>query len=224
MSSLKQKNRRAAVLIILMCVVIGLFAVYRVMTGQHKTPLFATTQATTINGSILKEPQFLPDFSLTQGNGKPFTRRYLDSKWTLLFFGFSNCPYVCPTTLAELNKTVAAVSTKLPKSLVPQVVMVSVDPERDTTARMKSYVSSFNPHFIGVRAPKKETAAFASAMHVSYAKITAGESKHYTMTHTASIMVIGPGGRLRAYLSYPHTAEQMTKDYMTLMHVFQQAN
>jgi len=222
MTQMKAKNRRAAVLIILICAVIGLFAVYRVMTGQHKTTLFASTQATKIKGSILKEPQFIPDFSFTQGNGKPFTRRYLDSKWTLLFFGFSNCPYVCPTTLAELNKTVTTLSKRLPKALVPQVVMVSVDPERDTAARMKSYVSSFNPAFIGIRAPKKETAEFAQAMHVSYAKITAGKSKHYTVTHTASIMVIGPGGRLRAYLSYPHRSLQMTKDYITLMHVFQQ--
>ncbi len=226
-STAKTRNRRAAWMILLVCLLIGSIAVYKVLTGRHQPAMmFASSQHADINGSILRKPQFIPGFELIQGNGKPFTRRQLNSRWTLLFFGFADCPYVCPTTLAELNKTMTSLSEQLPKHLLPHVVMVSVDPKRDTPKRMKSYVESFNKSFVGVTGSMQKILDLSRSLHISFAKIESGDGNqnHYTVTHTATIMVVGPAGRIRAYLSYPHHAQEMTKDYLTLMHVFHQVS
>lgn len=168
-----------------------------------------------IDGVFLAQTRAINDFHLTASNGKPFTKENLNGHWTMMFFGFTNCGMVCPTTMAALNDMYKQLEKDLPANQLPQVVMVSVDPDRDSLARMKSYVTSFNPNFIGTRADIGETVALEKQLHIAAAKMQVdGQGKNqYTINHSAEILLFNPKGQLQAYLSYPHQADQMVKDY-----------
>lgn len=172
-----------------------------------------------IDGVLLTESKDIHDFNLTDHHGNAFTKANLNGHWTMLFFGFTNCGYVCPTTLSALNKMYKDLEGDLKSDQLPQVVLVSVDPERDSVSRMNEYISAFNSNFIGVRGSQGETDAFAHQLHISAVKMQSeGEGNdHYMINHSAEILLINPQGQVQAYLSYPHKAEQMVKDYKTIL-------
>lgn len=172
-----------------------------------------------IDGVVLPQTQVINDFKLMDNQGKPFTKENLKGHWTMMFFGFTNCGMVCPTTMAALNQMYKSLQTELPDSKLPQVVMISVDPDRDTIERMNEYVMTFNPHFIGARAEIEETVALEKQLHIAAAKIEAdGEGKnHYTINHTADILLFNPDAQLQAFMSFPHKADQMAKDYKLIL-------
>ena len=182
-----------------------------------------------IKGTILSKPLSLPKVALQRYGHDAFTNDDFKDHWTLLFFGFTNCPKVCPTTMAQLNAMIESLQQKVTAEHMPQVIMVSVDPARDTAKRMHSYVTSFNPNFIGLRTDEAAISNLALAMNVSYAKVDMKgmnhdhmHMDHYTMTHTATISVIGPAGQVRAYLSYPHHGQEMANDYLSILGFYHQ--
>ncbi len=167
-------------------------------------------------GVYLSQPRTdIINFTLTDNHGKPFTRDNLKGHWTMMFFGFTNCGMVCPTTLAALRDMYHTLQKKLPADQLPQVVMVSVDPARDSVARMNDYVNSFDSHFIGARADITETVKLEKNLHIAAAKIES--NGHYTINHSAEILLFNPLGQLQAFLSYPHHAPQMVKDYQDIL-------
>lgn len=172
-----------------------------------------------IDGVILPAAQSINNFKLTDNTGKPFNKESLMDHWTFMFFGFTNCGMVCPTTMSELNKMYLLMQKKLPTNQLPQIVMVSVDPDVDTVVRMNGYVKAFNPNFIGARANINETVKLEKQLHIAAAKIETdqGGQHHYTINHTADILVFNPQGELYAFLSYPHQSEQMVKDYKLII-------
>ncbi|MCC2667067.1 MAG: Electron transport protein SCO1/SenC [Gammaproteobacteria bacterium] len=172
-----------------------------------------------IEGVYLPKAVEIKKFALTDHHGKLFNNENLKNHWTLLFFGFTNCGFVCPTTLAELNKMYHLLKNQLPPNLMPQIVFISVDPERDTVKRMNEYVTAFNPKFIGLRGNESETAQLESDLHILAAKTQVNQPgrNNYTIDHTAEILLINPKGQLQAYMSYPHKAEQMAKDYKLMV-------
>lgn len=172
-----------------------------------------------INGAFLHPPKEVNDFSLTDNNGKPFTKKSLLGHYTLMMFGFTNCGMVCPTSMLELNKMYQILQKKLPPSQLPLVVLVSVDPDRDSTAKMNSYVHTFNPHFVGVRADIKETVSLEEQLHIVAAKIISkeGDQTRYTINHTADILVFNQDGKLQAYFAYPHKAKQLAEEYSLIV-------
>ena len=121
--------------------------------------------------------------------------------------------------MAALNQMYQALQRELPDNKLPQVVLVSVDPERDTVEKMNEYVTAYNSHFIGVRAEIAETIALEKQLHIAVAKMQAdGQGKnHYMINHSAEIMLFNPDAKLQAYLSYPHQAAQMIKDYKLIL-------
>ncbi len=179
------------------------------------------TKPVAINGVVLPQATPIKPFALTDNQGKPFTEANLNGHWTLLFFGFTNCGMVCPTTLSELSDMYKRLEKELPADQLPQVVLISVDPERDNVARMNEYVHAFNPHFIGARAEIAETVALENQMHIAAAKIEAdGKGKnHYTINHSAEILLVNPKGQLLAYFSYPHKGPEMASDYKAILAV-----
>ncbi|EKD91698.1 MAG: SCO1/SenC family protein [uncultured bacterium] len=208
------KNTRLSLILLffIALIVAGTFF-YKIQhpaTGASKD--FALHQSVKIDGTVLNKPRDISAFILTTGNNQPFTNQNLKQHWTLMFFGFTNCPYACPVTLAALNKTVIALRAQLPSHLVPQVVMVSVDPERDTAAKMKQYTSVFNKNFIGARANPIMTKQLADQLDVVYSKQVEPNGS-YTVNHSAEVMLIDPNGKLRAFFAYPHTATVMAHDY-----------
>ena len=171
-----------------------------------------------IDGLYLTTPKEMINFELTDNQGKTFTKANLNGHWTMMFFGFTNCGMVCPVTMAELNGMYKILQQKLPDNQLPEVVMVSVDPERDTVERMDEFVNAFNPHFIGARAEMPQIATLETALHLAAVKMQVGEKKEqYTINHSAEIMVFNPQGQLQAFLSYPHKAQRMAEDYQAML-------
>lgn len=189
---------------------------------QHKTGVQNADQmadSLNIDGTVLPTPRVIHAFDLTDNHGKPFNNANLKNHWTLMFFGFTNCGYVCPTTLSELNRMYNNLKSQLPANLIPQVVMVSVDPERDTVARINDYMKSFNAAFIGTRTDLAHTTALANQMSVVFSKVNMPNGD-YTINHSAEIMLLDPQGNIRAFFSYPHKADQMVRDYAAIVHAY----
>ncbi|EKD72602.1 MAG: hypothetical protein ACD_45C00630G0008 [uncultured bacterium] len=179
----------------------------------------AKTHDVKIDGTYLNEAKNVNQFELSATTGKIFNQENLQGHWTLMFFGFTNCGMVCPTTMAALSGMYKMLQKELPEDKLPQVVMVSVDPSRDSLTRMKEYVTAFDPHFMGARADIAKTVALEKQFYIVAAKIQAdGQNKNqYTMNHSAEILLFNPAGRLQAYLDYPPSKEQLAKDYQLIV-------
>ena len=217
--STKQKlsHTKLLLLLVILMAAIATFGLY--FSGSKHKHGISLPENIHIDGTFLKTPQTVADFQLTDDDGKPFTHKQLMGHWTMLFFGFSNCGYVCPTTLAALNGMYHELSEKIDPKKMPQIVMVSVDPKRDTVARMHQYVKTFNPNFIGTRADESKLAALKKSLHIVAVKAQSKDKNpdHYTITHSADVMLLDPNGDIVAYFSFPHTPDQMAKDYQTIL-------
>lgn len=133
-------------------------------------------------------------FTLTDGDGKPFTQASLVGHWTFLFLGYTYCPDICPTTLAEMRSAYPELKKIAPSS---QVLFVSADPKRDDSARLKNYTAFFQPEFKAATAPHRNLFPFIRNLGLVYSIVEHGD-KGYLIDHSASIVLIGPAGKLMA--------------------------
>lgn len=165
------------------------------------------------NATIFTQPRTVVPFKLQTDNGNSFSNENLKGHWSLLFYGFTNCAMICPTTMTELNK-MYQILAKDKQQVLPQVVFISVDPERDTIKRLHNYVHSFNPHFIGVTGDEKELATLAKHMGAMYMKVRdKKDPTHYYIDHSAFIILVNPKGQMVGILSSPHEAENMANNF-----------
>ena len=104
-----------------------------------------------LNATVFSTPRTVNQFSLLDQNGKPFTEANLQGQWSFVFFGYTNCPDVCPSTLTMLNLTLKAITNQSAEIPLPRVMMVSVDPERDTVEQLGKYMPYFNKNFIPIK-------------------------------------------------------------------------
>src|SRR5207244_10925805 len=138
------------------------------------------------------------DFRLTDHTGKPRTVADFRGKVVVMFFGYTQCPDFCPTTLSELAATMQKLG---PEADHVQVLFVTIDPERDTQELLSRYVPAFNPSFVGLYGDASATADVAKEFKVLYQK-QPGPPGSYTMDHSAGTFIFDPQGRLRVYVSY----------------------
>ena len=158
-------------------------------------------------------------FALSKNNNEPATEALFNDNWSLLFFGFTNCPDVCPITLNELNGVVNELSQSNEQNIpVPQVVFVTVDPVRDTIEKMTEYVQYFNSDFIGVSGDLGVITSLTSQLGI-VASYTASQSDptQYSVDHTASLLLIDPQRRVRAKFNPPHTVTGVLDDYRKVL-------
>jgi protein SCO1 len=168
------------------------------------------------SGTILAPARPLADFSLIDNRGRSFGAANLRGHWSLMFFGYTDCPDYCPTTLtmlAALEKQLRAAKTVAP----PQVIFVSVDAKRDTPAQLNRFVPNFDPEFIGLTAasqPAIETLArkWGVAVNIQYAA-----NGNYIVDHSTAIFVIDPAGNLAAILTGPFTVEVLQSDFRRIV-------
>jgi protein SCO1 len=151
--------------------------------------LFAGNQGTQISASAIGGP-----FSLIDQNGKPLTDQDMKGKPFLVFFGYTHCPDICPATLFDVSEVLRAMGQDADKS---GALFITVDPERDTPAAMKDYLSSFDPHLIGATGDAKQVEAAEKTYRV-YAKKVPGEKGDYSMDHTALVYLMDKQGRFVA--------------------------
>src|SRR5215831_17050543 len=152
-------------------------------------------------GTRLQTAQPLPEFLLTDQDGRAFGKAQLRGHWSFIFFGFTNCGDVCPTTLALLAATSKSLSD-LPIAEHPQVVFISVDAKRDRPEVVKSYVRSFSPDFVGVSGEQSKIDTFTKTLGVPSA-IRPLENGTYAVDHSAAIFAINPNGELTAVFTPP---------------------
>ena len=158
--------------------------------------------------------EFGREFTLKDFNGKPRTLAEFKGKVVAVFFGFTQCPDVCPTTLA----TMKAVKDKLgADGDRVQVVFVSVDPERDTPELLSKYVTAFDPAFIGLTDTPDAVAQTAKAFKVFYQKVPGKTPDTYTVDHTASTYLYDPQGRLRLFVRHGQSADAIAQDIRALL-------
>ncbi|MGX9719707.1 SCO family protein [Stenotrophomonas acidaminiphila] len=172
-------------------------------------------------GSIIfyPTPRPLPDFSLSQSDGTRLIPGELRGHWTLVFLGFTSCPDVCPTTLSEL-----ALAQKqwesIPESLRPRVVFVSVDPERDTPARLGEYAHAFHKDTLAATADVPSLERFATPLGLVFQKAPGKNFDRnpddYSMDHSASIAVLDPEGRLAGLMRPPFDPKLIASDLTKL--------
>jgi len=148
---------------------------------------------------LYETPRNLPEFNLIDHNGEPFTLENLKGQWSLVFFGFTSCPDVCPTTMALLDK----VKQRFANHPI-QYVMVTVDPERDTQERLKNYLNFYNPEFVGVTGAEKMIRAVALTMNISFAKVPLDDNGNYSMDHGTYLVLVNPEGQYHAFMKAPH--------------------
>ncbi len=163
---------------------------------------------------VLPEPRAIADFALIDQNEQPFSLEHLRGKWSLLFFGFTHCPDICPSTLFDLQ----TIHNRLEQDLGSdaeshQVLFISVDPERDTPEKLKQYVQYFHADFIAVTGPDKQLAPLTRQLGIAY-RVEAHEkgNPNYGVDHSASILVINPEGLLYGVFPAPHDAEKLATD------------
>ena len=152
--------------------------------------------------------------SLPDQNGKIRTMADFKGKFTVVFFGYTQCPDVCPTTMAELaqvKKSLGKDGDRL------QGVFITIDPERDTPELLKAYLTAFDPSFIALRGTLEQTAAAAKDFKVYYAKVPSKSADTYTMDHTAGSYVFDEAGRLRLFTKYGSGAEALAADLKNLI-------
>jgi protein SCO1/2 len=158
--------------------------------------------------------EYAQGFDLPDANGQRRTLAEFKGKAVVVFFGFTHCPDVCPTTLMELaavKKQLGADGDKV------QGVFVTVDPERDTPPLLKAYVDNFGAGFVALRGTPDETRALAKAFKVFYAKVPGKTDDSYTVDHTAASFVFDPQGRVRLYTRYGSGAEALAADLKLLL-------
>ena len=148
------------------------------------------------NLDLTGNKQFGTDFSLPDTNGKVHTLADYKGKAVVLFFGYTHCPDVCPTTMAELAQAMQQLG---PDAKRVQVLFVTVDPARDTPQVLSQYVQAFNPSFVGLRPDDAQLAKVAKDFRVYYAKVPGKTPDNYTMNHTAASYVFDPSGELRLF-------------------------
>jgi protein SCO1/2 len=164
------------------------------------------------NGVDITGANYAQDFRLTDPDGHERTLADFKGKAVMLFFGFTQCPDVCPTALvraAEIRKMLGADGERL------QVIFVTVDPERDSPVVLKAYTQAFDPSFIGLYGDLQKTGETAKAFKVFYKKVPTGSS--YTMDHSAFSYVFDPQGKIRLVLRHEQGAQECADDLRKIL-------
>jgi protein SCO1/2 len=161
-------------------------------------------------GTVLAEPNPVAPFELVDHEGNTLDERALAGRWHLVFAGFTHCPDICPTTLtmlAELRLRLAGAG--------PQILFVSVDPERDTPGRLTAYLRHFDPGFTGATGSPAAIAAFTRELGLAQVKVP-GVGADYTVDHSAALVLIDPQVRVAGYFQAPHDVEALAADLAAL--------
>lgn len=176
-------------------------------------------QATDVTGAPIgsdpAKPEAGPFLTLTDHTGKPRSLADFRGKVVVLFFGYTHCPDVCPTTMSELASAMKQLGPEAAKQV--QVLFVSVDPERDPPELLAKYVPAFDPSFIGLSGSPAEVAAVADRFKIVYQKVKGSDEKNYTVDHSAGSYIFDKTGKLRLFVSYGAGAKVFAHDIGLLL-------
>lgn len=176
--------------------------------------LMACSPPAKFNATELKGIDWGQDFALTDHTGKPRHLADFKGRVVVMFFGYTQCPDVCPTTMGGMRELMVMLGADAERV---QVLFVTIDPERDTPQLLAQYVPAFHPSFLGLYGDAAATAAAAKEFKIFYRKQPGSSPSSYSMDHTAGSYVFDPGGRLRLYLRHGETSERIAQDLKRLL-------
>ncbi|MBH1977763.1 MAG: SCO family protein [Comamonadaceae bacterium] len=165
-------------------------------------------------GVDISEVDYARDFPLPDHNGQPRSIKDFNGKVVVVFFGYTQCPDVCPTTMQEMAEAKRMLGKDGDRL---QAIFVTVDPERDTADMLKAYMGNFDPSFLALRGTPEQTAAVAKDFKIYYKKVDGKTPTSYTMDHSAGSYIYDTQGRLRVYYRYGSGVEALAADVRTLL-------
>lgn len=164
------------------------------------------------SGTAMLQPRPIGEFELVDQHGQALTRKSFEGRWSLVFAGFTNCPDICPTTLA----TLATLKTRLhERNSELQVVFLSVDPERDTPALLAQYLGHFDPGMIGATGAREQIDRLCADLGLVYIR-NPGAAGDYTVDHSAALVLVDPQAQIAAYFQPPFDLDGLAADFVAL--------
>ena len=194
-----------------------LFSITGIFTYFQSLPSLLEKKPSLITGKILVRPMEIDNFELIDQNNEVFNKKSLEGGWTVLFFGYTNCPDVCPTTIYKLAEIKNGIKEDLPSANF-NTVLVTLDPDRDSAERLDEYIGYFDETMLGVTGTYENIQSFTSSLSVFYQRINKEEG--YDFNHTASIFVFDKDGSLFATMSPANTVEEIESDFFTILNNF----
>ena len=205
-------NKRNIIFILLILTgIAGLFTYFQSL------PSLLEKKPTLVTGKILARPMEIDNFELIDQNNKAFNNKSLEGGWTVLFFGYTNCPDVCPTTIYKLAEVKNELKEDLPSTTL-NTVLVTLDPDRDSADRLDEYIGYFDDGMLGVTGTYENIQSFTSSLSVFYQRINKEDG--YDFNHTASIFVFDKDGSLFATMSPANTIDELRDDFYTILNNF----
>lgn len=202
-------NRTTIAAVVVAGALAGVAAAVVFMRAQPAPPVLE-------RATLFEAARPLPAIALQDQSERAFDLARMRGHWTLLFFGFTNCPDVCPTTLATLAETRRQLAD-LPPEEIPEVVLVTVDPARDTPAILARYVAHFDPSFTGITGSPEAIGAFTRDLGVAVMIGAPAADGSYTVDHSAAVFLIDPDAAYAGLFGGPHEAGAIARDYRRIV-------
>ncbi|MCX4026700.1 SCO family protein [Endozoicomonas sp. SM1973] len=186
------------------CIVFIILCIALLVNKVTSMPLLSPEQLQLKGTYILKTPRTLSEINLTSHDNKAFTNKELKGKWTVMFFGYTSCPDICPTTLTELKQLKLKLSEEY-SDIAEQInyVFVSVDPGRDSIEQLSNYVPYFDKDFLGVTGDLKSIYNFANQLNIPFSPVVNPKEENYLVDHSGNLIVINPMGDYHAFIKPP---------------------
>lgn len=206
----QKKGIRLTVVVLcaLMALFIGLF-----LNKLFSPKLSSAVQLEVLGAKEFDKPRRFKQYTMLDEHGVEFDYSRLQGQWSLVFFGFTFCPDICPATLAQLKQMQATLDPALQEST--QIILVSVDPARDTPDVLKTYLDYFSPEFVGLTGEYLSVRGFAEQLNAAFQKVVQ-EGGQYTVDHSGQIMLINPRGDFHGFIKPPFMPEKLAKAYTAI--------
>lgn len=192
------------------------------IAGNNATTELSPQELRDAGALVYEEPVTLSAFSLEDHNGRAYDNDSLIGKWSLLFFGFTSCPDICPLTLNELSRFYSSEESSAWRTDT-DIVMVSVDPFRDTGEKLRDYMNSFHADFTGVTGEYQDIADFARQLFVAHSEppADAGSQNDYLIDHSGNILIINPEGKYHGFMEASIKADNIGLTYSSIRASYQ---
>lgn len=207
------KNLILPVSVGIISLAVGLWLSQQILMSNNDTKVPKNLDAT-----VLPNARPLIGFNLIDQNKQTFSPAQLKGQWSFLFFGFTNCPDVCPTTLKVMQAVWKTLPTKPGEAGHPKLYFISVDPDRDKPETLKHYVQYFNPEFNAATGKLDELDKLTNQIGILYGydEKEDNNDQEYIVNHSAQLILVDPKGRMRAVISPPHIAKTIAANFQTI--------
>lgn len=207
-------QQRRGIRLTVALLVLFMFAVLAGFIHKLQQPRVISDSELRANGAVkLERPRTLDNFELLADSGEPFYTREFSGRWTLVFFGFTHCPDICPTTLSTLNRFYQTLDQDTRADT--DILLVSVDPKRDTPERLRDYVRRFNADFRGITGEFLDLKRFANQLNVPFNKVPL-ENGNYAVDHGSQAVLINPRGDYHGFFKAPLDPAKMKLTYRSM--------